>query len=58
MNCDKCLHAGVCKNEEFARSVETSINQTIGNDEESLMSVTIRCKKFKMKYSRRDKKEE
>ena len=57
MNCDKCLHAGICSYEESSRSLETKIKaaeaESMGNN-----LVIFSCKHFKMKYQRQDKKED
>lgn len=57
MNCDKCLHTGVCVYEASSRVLERDIRnaekESMGNN-----TVIFSCKNFKMKYLRRDKKEE
>lgn len=57
MNCDKCLHTGVCSYEESSRSLETKIKAA---EAESMANnlVIFSCKHFKMRYQRLDKKED
>lgn len=58
MNCDKCMHSGVCKNEDRLRAVEYKFAEDIQNtDIESVVLLSVRCKNFKMKYHKKvDKK--
>lgn len=58
MNCDKCMHSGVCKNEDRLRAVEYKFTEDIENtDIESVALLSVRCKNFKMKWHKKvDKK--
>ena len=57
MNCDKCMHSGVCKNEDRLRAAEYKFAEDIQNtDIESVALLSVRCKNFKMKYKKVEKK--
>lgn len=57
MNCDKCMHSGVCKNEDRLRAFEYKFTEDIENtDIESVALLSVRCKNFKMKYHKKVEK--
>ena len=57
MNCDKCMHGGVCKNEDRLRAVEYKFAEDIQNtDIESIALLSVRCKNFKMKWHKKVEK--
>lgn len=57
MNCDKCMHNGVCKNEDRLRAVEYKFAEDIQNtDIESVALLSVRCKNFKMKWHKKVEK--
>lgn len=61
MNCDKCVHAGICKNETKFRAVESKIVDEIaielsGNEIDDVAFMNIRCKNFKMKWQKKPEK--
>lgn len=61
MNCDKCLHKGVCKNEEAARAWENKFNiNELKHDQEKPeeVDIFIDCKNFEMKFKEKNKKKQ
>ena len=57
MNCDKCMHSDVCKNEDRLRAVEYKFAEDIQNtDIESVALLSVRCKNFKMKWHKKVEK--
>lgn len=61
MNCDKCVHAGICKNEQGFRAAESKLADEIGtelvdNKVDEVAFVNIRCKNFKMKWQKKPEK--
>ena len=57
MHCDKCMHSGVCKNEDGLREVESKFNADIQNSGiEEIAFVSARCKNFKMKWHKKVEK--
>lgn len=61
MNCDKCVHSGVCKDEETSRNAETKIqsvvNETAIAESPFGVKALIYCKNFKMKWQKKTKTE-
>lgn len=57
MNCDKCVHSGVCKDEETSRNAETKIqndvNEATSTESPFGAKVLIYCKNFKMKWQKK-----
>lgn len=57
MNCDRCIHAGVCINEPESRKIE----QTVVNNMPNVMPENLRwgliCKNFRMRYTKKEKTE-
>lgn len=53
MNCDKCLHSGICLYEEGARKFENDIS-TI--EKPAFINTKVECEKFSFKYQNHVKK--
>lgn len=53
MNCDKCIHSGVCAHEVASRNAEESIAKSFPEN----LLVGIRCKNFVMKFKKKEKSE-
>lgn len=59
MNCDKCLHSGVCRYEDDARKFEESINKFTAEKARFVVDGAIKpeciefifkCSRFRIKY--------
>jgi hypothetical protein len=53
MNCDKCMHSGICSFEVASRHAEKSIPEVFPKN----LLVGIRCKNFMMKFKKKEKAE-
>lgn len=56
MNCDHCVHTGLCMYEEGARKYEERIGKD--KDKPALIDILIKCKKFNQKILIHPKKVE
>ncbi len=55
MNCDKCTHKGICKNEEIARAAEEKFNNfKKENDIPGWLVFSIYCKTFDHRYGKKE----
>lgn len=51
MNCDKCVHSGLCKNEDIAREWEKKFKESdIWSAKPHYVILQLVCKDFKNKY--------
>jgi hypothetical protein len=58
MNCDKCLHKGVCKNEEIAREWEKKFKESeIFTTKPVYIFLQLTCKEFVNKYPKTKKEQ-
>lgn len=56
MNCDKCVHKGVCKNEEAARTFEQKLKESdIWETKPIYIILQLVCKNFVNKYPKTKK---
>lgn len=54
MNCDKCVHKGICKNESIAREAEKKVADfRKDNDIPGWLVFSIICKTFELKWGNR-----
>lgn len=56
MNCDRCVHAGVCVNEFESRAAEKAIVDNIPELMPKNLRWGLTCKDFKMKYMKKNTK--
>lgn len=50
MNCDKCMHSGLCIYEEGARIFEKSL-EDVEKSKPALISFNLACEKFQFKFN-------
>jgi hypothetical protein len=51
MNCDKCIHSGICKNEDAARNWETNFKTTVDPSKPDCIELIFKCKNYSLKYA-------
>ena len=55
MNCDKCVHKNVCKNEEAARNFEKKLKEfKLEADMPVCIKIAIYCDNFSSRYGKKE----